>query len=65
MDWKDILTRAAKTFIQAALATLVIVPPLTDVEAWGIAGLAAANAGVAAVISLLQNVAGEKFGSSS
>ena len=64
----DLLERAVKTFIQAALVTftgLMTVPgDVTDVGAWKAAGLAALagalSAGVSAVMSLLSKPVGDK-----
>ena len=53
-DWKDIAARAEWTFAQAFLATVgVAAADVTNVATWK----AGVIAGVAAVISLLKNVA--------
>lgn len=60
MDWKNILERAAWTFLQAGLATIpasLSVDELTDKAWW----LAAGVAGIAAVLSFVKTVAQEQL----
>lgn len=56
MNWKNILTRAAWTFVQAAASALVAAASfdLSVLEAAGLAGLAA-------VLSLLKTIATEQL----
>ena len=51
MDWKNIITRALLTFLQAGLAVLVVTG-VENLDSWG----ALKPAGVAAVAALLSFV---------
>ena len=51
MDWKNIITRAVLTFLQAGLAVLVVTG-VENLDSWG----ALKPAGVAAVAALLSVV---------
>lgn len=51
MDWKNIITRAVLTFLQAGLAVLVVTG-VENLDSWG----ALKPAGVAAVAALLSFV---------
>jgi len=61
-NWRDILERAAWTAVQAAVATVTTVPMLTDVAGWEALGVAAATAGVGAVLSFVKTIAQERLG---
>lgn len=64
---KDLLERAAKTFVQAFAAALVV-PALADfwtVSAWKAAIIGAVSAGVSAVSSLLSKPVGPNKGDAS
>lgn len=62
MDWKDILERAAWTFVQAAIGTVTALPLFTDIDGWAAVGAAAGAAGLSAVLSFLKTVAQERLG---
>lgn len=61
MDWKNILTRAAWTFVQAALSTFVAVEVAFDVASIKAALVASAVAGGAALLSFVKTVAAEQL----
>lgn len=61
MFTKDLLERAARTFVQAALAVLATdLMGLTDVDTAKTLGVAAISAGLSAVMSLLAMNVGPK-----
>lgn len=56
VDYKDILIRAGKTFLQAFLAVIATgIAGVTGFDALGTLALAGLTAGIAAVVSFLQN----------
>jgi len=59
IDFKDILVRAGKTFIQAALAVLVAALSngldITDKEALYALGIASLSAGISAVMNTVKD----------
>lgn len=57
LDWKDVLTRAAWTFVQSAASVLV----LSDLSS----SRTALIAGGGAVLSLIKTVAAQQLGTSS
>ncbi len=57
MDWKNILSRAGWTFVQAALATFVAVEVALNVESIKAALIASAVAGGSALLSFIKTVA--------
>lgn len=61
MDWRNIVSRAAWTFVQAALATFVAVEVAFNVESIKAALVASAVAGGAAVLSFIKTVAQEQL----
>lgn len=56
LNWKNIISRAAWTFLQAALGTLTVLPAFADIEGWRALGYAAVTAGVAALVSLAKTI---------
>lgn len=62
MDWENVLERAAWTFVQAAVSTVAVVPTVTDVAGWKAVGVAAATAGIAALVSMVKTLAQERLG---
>jgi hypothetical protein len=65
MDWKNILTRAAWTFVQAALATFTAIEVSLNVESVKAALIAAAVAGGSALLSFVKTVIAEYLASKS
>ena len=61
MDWKNILSRAAWTFVQAALATFAAVEIAFNADSFKGALVAAGVAGGAAVLSFLKTIAQEQL----
>jgi hypothetical protein len=62
MNWLDVLERAGWTALQAAVATITMVPLLTDVAGWEGVAVAAATAAVAALVSFVKTLAQERLG---
>jgi hypothetical protein len=54
MNWKNILSRAAWTFVQGALAAVVVVPAVSDLEGWKALAAAAVAGGIAALVSFIK-----------
>lgn len=62
MNWRDIVERAAWTFVQGALGAITMVPLVTDIKAWKAVGVAAAAGGMGALLSFLKTLAQERTG---
>lgn len=62
MNWKDILERAAWTFVQGALGAITILPLLTDLQGWEALGIAAATGGLSSLLSFVKTLAQERLG---
>jgi hypothetical protein len=60
-DWSDIAERALWTFVQAFLATLPVAGFGTDWAGWLAFLLSGLMAGIAAVLSLIKNVARQRL----
>jgi phosphoribosylformimino-5-aminoimidazole carboxamide ribonucleotide (ProFAR) isomerase len=60
MNWKNILERAAWTFVQAFLAVFGV-SAVSDLEALKSAAVAGVAAGVAALLSFIKTVAQERL----
>jgi hypothetical protein len=61
MDWKNILSRAAWTFVQAALSTFVAAEVALDVDSLKSVAVAAVVAGGSALLSFLKTLAAEQL----
>jgi len=59
--WNDVIERAAWTFVQAFLGAFPIAGIGTDLAAWKAAALSGLAAGIAALISLIKNVAKQRL----
>lgn len=64
MNWKNILSRAAWTFVQAALTTFTAIEIVFDVESIKAALIASAVAGGSALLSFIKTIAQEALANS-
>jgi len=60
MNWKNILERAAWTFLQGFLGVFSV-GVISDLDALKATGVAALGAGIAALLSFVKTVAQEKL----
>lgn len=56
VDWANVGSRAFRTFVQAALAALVVPVAIDSSKAWYAAVLAAVAAGLSAVLNVAQDL---------
>lgn len=60
-NWQDIIERAVWTAVQAAVSVVTVVPLITDVAGWEAAGVAAASAAAASLLSFVKTLAQERL----
>lgn len=59
MNWRNILERAAWTALQAGLSAVAVLPGLTDVSGWKVAGGAFLSAAIASFLSAVKTAVKE------
>ena len=61
LTWDEILFRALWTFVQSSLATITVLPVVTDTAGWELIAQGGLIGGVSGLISLMQRIAARQL----